>query len=319
LQRQRLKNQYRRGFTLLELAIVMAIIGVIVASGISLGLSRTEAARISSTEAKLDRIEEALGAYLVMNGFLPCPAVGSTAKTVATFGVAEAAGCASTTCTGGGCGTDLKVGVVPVRTLNLSDDYMFDGWGRRITYAVHRKATLSRADFADTSAGIITIQNYAQTSNLSTDALLILMSHGNNGHGAWPESGQFSGTQNRVTAGVTAGPETENAETVATELSFDATFVQARRATNFDDIVRYFQKWQIVKAAGGVISAAECEIARRTLCPKNVATAKGPVGCDTVDASLQQQCEDRQTRLARTVHALCFNPEPIGAGECGQD
>lgn len=283
------------------------------AGGLALGVSRTEAVRVSATEQRIEKIKEALGAYLILNGFLPCPALGETAIGDANFGRSDSnAGCTATQCTGGGC-ANIAVGVVPTATISLADEYMFDSWGRRITYAVDTRFTTSNG-FSGTNSGDIEIQDY--NGNLRADpssnagAVMVVISHGSNGHGAWAKTGGTS----RIDSGATGTAEQENAETPATQQSFDSIFVQSAKTSDFDDFVHYMLRWQIIRFAGGIINAEECEVARRTLCPINatIVPARGPVGCSATSPA-KEQCEDRQTRLARKINQLCFQQEPDGA------
>ena len=140
--------QIRTGFSLVELSIVLVIIGVLVAMSLSLGSGQVGVANIKATQAKLDRIDQAIGTYLKTNGALPCPADG-TAST-SSIGVATAttgnssfsdATCATPTpnfTSTGSPGGSVYIGIVPVRLLGLSDDYAFDAWGNRIMYAVSK-------------------------------------------------------------------------------------------------------------------------------------------------------------------------------------
>ena len=68
-----LKNQ--QGFTLLELAIVMAILGILM-GGILVAVSETtENARRTETRQQLENLREALYGFAQANGRLPCPAL----------------------------------------------------------------------------------------------------------------------------------------------------------------------------------------------------------------------------------------------------
>lgn len=99
--------------------------------------------------------------------------------------------------------TQVVEGMVPTRTLGLSDDYAIDGWGRRIMYAVDATATsppfTSRIPLPDMGSGPnssrITIIPYNFTpsatlyANYKTSlAIYALISYGPDGHGGWPKS-----------------------------------------------------------------------------------------------------------------------------------
>jgi prepilin-type N-terminal cleavage/methylation domain-containing protein len=121
----------QRGFSLLELAIVMFIMGLLLA-GVVMPLSaRVDQQRIDATTQQLGEIRGALTGYALANDALPCPA------TAASNGLASA--------TATGCTS--RHGFVPAVTLGLSgprnaDQLLLDAWGNPIRYSV----TASDAD-----------------------------------------------------------------------------------------------------------------------------------------------------------------------------
>ena len=62
-----------KGFTLIELAIVLVIISVLVGSFIGTLAKRIDNTRISDTKDELEEIKQALIGYAYRNGSLPCP------------------------------------------------------------------------------------------------------------------------------------------------------------------------------------------------------------------------------------------------------
>lgn len=123
-----------RGFTLIEISIVLVVIGLLLSGGlVALGPVIQNAKR-TQTENTLTKIEDALLLYAIQNSCLPCPA---DATTPATEGIqANAAGTAITAaCVGGAaaCFTGADA-VVPWQTLGLSRSDAIDEWGTLITY-----------------------------------------------------------------------------------------------------------------------------------------------------------------------------------------
>lgn len=137
---------------------------------------------------------------------------------------------------GGGSSSAVE-GMVPTATLNLPDDYAFDGWGRRIMYAASNDLTQTNA-FAIIPANDLTnrmtIMGEAGT-NKTTQAGYVAFSYGPNGYAAIPRSG-----------GVTRLPLPVNADERKNYIFANGIFVQkeatqnpAYKTDDFDDIVTY--------------------------------------------------------------------------------
>ena len=128
-----------KGFSLLELAIALAVVGLLL-GGLLIPLSTQVAQRNeSATQKQLDEIKEALLGFAAANGRLPCPA-SAASKGLESF---AAGGDASN----GDCGNasgGAFIGFVPGVTLGLSqvdaEGFAVDAWGNnpynRIRYAV---------------------------------------------------------------------------------------------------------------------------------------------------------------------------------------
>ncbi len=234
-----------QGFTLVEIAIVLVVIGLLLSGGLLAIAPVLQSSRVTETESKLDRIEEALVLHAIINGCLPCPATGATASAVATAGQAVdntggayATGCADAACTNG-------QGVVPWQNLGLSEADATDGFGYRISYGVTNALTLDGGmDRAGTSypAGNITVTNTVPV-NLTTIAGYALVSHGDD-----HSLGFAAGSGVQTIDPNNSGNQTENTDG-------DAVFVQddlinVSGATHFDDIVRWRTAPLIVQLCG---------------------------------------------------------------------
>ncbi len=134
----------QKGFTLVELAIVLVIVGVLLGGFIGSLASRIEVTQRDNTKDQLEDIKSALLGFAGAEGRLPCP------TTTTGDGEEQPVG-------GGAC--TLQYGFVPGRTLGLSgaynlDDLLVDAWGNPIRYSV----TTSDTD-AFTTSGVGDIQD----------------------------------------------------------------------------------------------------------------------------------------------------------------
>jgi prepilin-type N-terminal cleavage/methylation domain-containing protein len=135
-----------RGFSLVELAIVMAIVSFLLA-GLMFTLSaQTEQRNIEETRRRLEMARDLVLSFAVVNGRLPCPARSSSSG-------AEARDVATGVCTSGGVedyyGGTLSSGAVggllPAQTIGFqqvdSAGFAVDAWQNRIRYAVAKTKT----------------------------------------------------------------------------------------------------------------------------------------------------------------------------------
>ena len=159
------------GFSLLELGVVLGIIAVVVAAGVTLGGDAMKGADRVTTQSRLAAIKQSLDHYAKLNGHLPCPADRALTPSNAGFGVEMRAAAyadpqVNPICndaiapgvvkTGAGLGTAF-IGGVPTRTLGLPDNYAADAWGNKITYAVSAAHVGDYRSYA-TQPGTLTIR-----------------------------------------------------------------------------------------------------------------------------------------------------------------
>ena len=193
------------GFTLIEMAIVLMIVGLLL-GGMLVPLSaQMEQRKITETRKTLDEIQQALIGYAIVNGSLPHPA-----KATLVTGVDANAGLVDNT---------LTAGVVPWATLGTSET---DAWGRRFTYSVTNAFTTA---FILTSNGTLSVKSAATGgSNVATAIPAVIVSHGKNGAGAYMTQG------NQLLPLSTDSGEADNANGGTTFVSHDIT-------PTFDDLV----------------------------------------------------------------------------------
>lgn len=115
------RSRREAGFTLIELAIAIVVIGLLLGGLLGPMSTRVEQQERAKTRALLEEIKEALLGYAAINGTLPCP---STQPDTANANY----GLANVSCPGGA----TEDGYLPWRTLGISAT---DAWGRPRTLA----------------------------------------------------------------------------------------------------------------------------------------------------------------------------------------
>ena len=189
-------NTSQQGFSLIELAIVITIGGIIAIGLLTLGNIQFERTKIERTNARLDVIESALLSYVTQEGKLPCPAHLNAALNSSNYGIAEDCTAATIPANTGmisaGSGNEeVWIGAVPSRSLNLNDRFMVDGWNNRFSYAVVKAAASSNIHLYLTTAtnGVITIGDWSDNQvTAATDNVVVgyvIISHGKDGGGSY--------------------------------------------------------------------------------------------------------------------------------------
>lgn len=145
-----------QGFSLLEMAIVLVLAGLLLGGGLNLATGRIEQQRRQDTRARLALAQEALLGFAMMHGRLPCPASPNSTGEESPVG--------------GGVCTHPHDGLLPAATLGLSGldsaGYLPSAWpgaNSRLRYAV----TTSQSSSATTTDGIRQTGIAAFTPNLS--------------------------------------------------------------------------------------------------------------------------------------------------------
>jgi prepilin-type N-terminal cleavage/methylation domain-containing protein len=187
-------KKHQSGFTLVELAVVVVIIGIMATAGLAALNSQLASASISVTKKKQEAIKDALETYLVKNKRLPCPATDTTGQESRVITNTPA------NCTG-------YFGLLPYAELNLPKSMALDGWEDFFSYAVSSQWTLSYSNAAPVvggkltnlaanafnvgDLGAITVNNrpLPVTTPTSSISAAFVVSHGKNGLGAFTSKG----------------------------------------------------------------------------------------------------------------------------------
>lgn len=257
-----LRQATKAGFTLIEMAVVLAIIALVLGGGLANFVAYTEQKGLKNAQARLQHVQQTLIEYGQIYGRLPCPADITGAQDNANFalesgdpGECEPANFQYST------DDDVVAGLIPVRDIGLEDDMAFDSWGNRVLYMIDRRFTniAGLTQHGPNSQGKIIVQIQGSTTN-TANAAFALLSYGANRHGAYGRGGGTIRTSGRDPA-ATVGSlpywtwELENCDCddgTAANGTFDDTLIQApfSQGTSsgddvFDDIVVYSTRAQI--------------------------------------------------------------------------
>lgn len=241
------RSKMVRGFSLIEVTIVMLIGGLILASISAMLIAYIKKTNLYVTRERLETIDQALQEYLSLNGRYPCPASLSVAPDTPGYGFEQASTpglCDSAPVVAGRNGRNVRLGAVPVRSLGLPDDFISDAWAVRFTYAVTE--ALAQSGTFDSREGGLQVLDSAD-NNIAIDPTLapgdadrdgtahyVIVSHGENELGGTPEGGGAA-------LPCPAAPSLE-AENCDGDASFRSTirFSSASGSAYFDDLV-YFR------------------------------------------------------------------------------
>lgn len=248
------------GYTLVELAISTSIIALLAVGSLTIIAKKNAAATLLETHNKMEVIDQAIKSFIRAKRYIPCPALPRLSEANQNFGksenmttngavtVATIYNTSTHSCSNNGLvqGT----GAIPVKTLNLADEFAYDGWGRKFTF---RTATSSGSedDFTDTSfkgdIRIVDLSGHNKTNMENAPpynhgAMYIIISHGANGKDvAWRRNYDYPEDGSEDPAPAT-GIEAQNT------LHDDAkTYIQDKTTDRFDDLVVYGVEQQVTQ------------------------------------------------------------------------
>jgi len=185
--------QYAKGFTLIELAVVLVIVGILAGSFITTLGSRIDITRRAETTDEMEVIKQALYGYAMSNNFihLPCPdcrnaaCIKDVVNNFANDGIEDRVGAVCDVDVANAIAGELPIGNLPWQTLGLGYG---DSWANRYTYWVSDSISDDSASFQlippAWNAAVINTRVGTVINAVSTNAVAIILSQGKNGYGA---------------------------------------------------------------------------------------------------------------------------------------
>jgi len=170
-----MKNQ--SAFTLVEMAIVLVIVGLLLGGMLAPLSAQMEQRRAADTARALEEARDALAGFAARNGYLPCPAIS------ASNGLEDRAGTR--------CSNERRLGFLPWATLGLPK---LDAWQHLYLYSVTPAFSDSGALFRLSTPRDITIASRDAAGALvpasaQNDIPAVVLSQGRNGFGAFSDVG----------------------------------------------------------------------------------------------------------------------------------
>ncbi len=252
------KKNYKNAFSLIELSIVLILVAVMISGVMAVSTASINNLKVNKTNQNFNEIYRAIGAFLLANKRLPCPAsISKNFISDADYGT-EATGCSGNGVYQSNSQSNIVYGALPFKALELSTNFAQDGFGSRISYAVDKRFTVANdaqlnfnnitfATAPSTNSIIVKDKLIATETILTTDAIFVLISYGMNKSGSFDpqNSNQLSRSsdanemENDISNVINGIPSTAN---------FDNIFINQVRANFvFDDIIFYKTKKDLVE------------------------------------------------------------------------
>lgn len=194
----RIRASTQSGFSLLEVAMVMIIGGILLSLFAGSLLTMIANGKMETTQERMRAINDAIQIYVAANNKLPCVAsrnLDIQAAANLNYGreLPVATGSVTncdpnepvpngTVRTGSGANR-VRIGMVPTRTLNLPDEIGFDAWGSRFIYAVSENLATTPEDYKPAEGKII-VEDAGGTP-INSAVTYVLVSVGGDRAGGW--------------------------------------------------------------------------------------------------------------------------------------
>lgn len=258
------QNMMEKGYTLIQMALALMVIGVLLAGFLGIYTQYQIEEKVTKTNTRVNNALQSIQKYRNVFGMFPCPAPMNVARTNAAYGISSnyarytatgtlpvvAGGCAEGICIEQNTRADLattlrvRVGAIPFRDMQLDESDTYDAYGSRLWYAV-TEDMCNLATFNETRGAINIVNDQGETQTTPPNsAAFTIISPGVNKVGGYG----LEGTMQTPCAG---SLDSENCRDVSlaasaiTAATYRSQFVQdATLATSYDDVIEFFASAQ---------------------------------------------------------------------------
>jgi len=225
----KLIRKHQSGFTLIELAIVLVIIGVLLGSFLGTLGARIDNSRRVETLETLDKIKLSLYGFAMSQSpvRLPCPDNDND-------GLEDMAGAS--------CSTLTSPGSLPWATLGISRG---DAWGSTFSYWVaDQYSNAAGFSLATDATGVAQIDDSTGGNLISNNIAAVIISHGKNMYGSIDVNNV---ARSAVPAGAAYDDERENldADGAAPVLFISRSVASEEAATAYDDMLVWIPEFEL--------------------------------------------------------------------------
>lgn len=309
-------RNHASGFTLLEIAIVLIIIGVFMAPVLQLYKSYQERKIFAATQASLAEGNNALSVFYTKNSRYTCPAPRGVGPQTPGYGQEDCApGVATGSCdpvtaicrvAGINAGKTVLVGAVPFVTLEMQGIHAQDGYHKKMQYMV----TEDLVNAATFNPATQEIQEVDSAGNNVATLQGVIFSTGQNAKGAY----SIEGGAIPCTPGTLDDENCDNDNVI-----IDGVYSNSNNASYYDDSFNIqawlnTEIWSYVPGSSTEIQNNNTgNIGINTTTPSEKLEVVGNVRI-TSDVYAQQLCRDVYTDPVTGVKTGvdCFSPDMIG-------
>ncbi len=234
--------KFSPGYTYLEMALSLFVLSIMFSAFMTIYVTFSSQNQVAETRTALHTIQTALDQFLLNKGYLPCPASQSAAWGSSSFGAASncAASAPAGTVDYGAGSTAIRIGTIPFKALNLSQEITIDSWNNRIAYVVVKSLATDASTFISTnpSGAISVVDTNGNTIVSSGGTAYVLISYGPYGKGAYNAAGHQA-----VACGTNKGTENCNNDNVFNI----APYNDGQSSNQFDDFLAWKTRAQLIK------------------------------------------------------------------------